>query len=122
MNTQHEIVGQNIRQFRERMQLSQNAVADYLGVARETISYYENGNRPAPTSHLQRLADLFGIDAYDFFEADAIEQDINVAFAFRADTLTTEDLDSIAAFRRIVNNYRKMKKRLANDNQKAIGA
>ncbi len=115
MNTQNEIVGQNIRQFRERLGFTQGSVAEFLGVAREQISYYETGTRPAPTDHLQKLADLFGVDAYDLLEADTAQQQVNVALAFRADTLTAEDLTSIAQFRRIVNNYLRMQHILADE-------
>jgi transcriptional regulator with XRE-family HTH domain len=114
MNTQPETVGQNIRQFRERLGFTQASVADFLGISREQISYYETGSRSVPTDHLQKLADLFGIDAYDLLEADTAQQQTNTAFAFRADELTPEDLASMASFRRIVNNYLKMKKRLSH--------
>ncbi|TAE23852.1 MAG: XRE family transcriptional regulator [Cytophagales bacterium] len=114
MNTQNETVGQNIRLFRERLALSQTALADYLGVSHAMISHYETGNRPVSTDHLQKLADLFGIDAYGLFETDGAQQQANLAFAFRADTMNAEDLTSIAAFRRIVNNYLKMKKQLSH--------
>lgn len=114
MNTQHETVGQNIRQFRERLGFTQASVADYLGIAREQISYYETATRPVSTDHLQKLADLFGVDAYDLLNPDGAQQQINLAFAFRADQFTAEDLSSIAAFKRIVKNYRKMKQRMTN--------
>jgi transcriptional regulator with XRE-family HTH domain len=112
MNATPEAVGQNIRQFRERLGFSQATVAAYLGLAREQVSYYETGNRPVPTDHLQRLADLFGIDAYDLLETETAQQQLNVALAFRADALTPDDLKNLAAFQRIVSNYRKMRKRL----------
>lgn len=112
MNPQNETVGQNIRLFRERLALSQTALADYLGVSHAMISHYETGNRPVSTDHLQKLADLFGIDAYDLFETDVVQKQANLAFAFRAQELTPTDLVSIASFQRIVNNYLKMKKRL----------
>jgi hypothetical protein len=36
----------------------------------------------------------------------------NIAFAFRAQNLTTEDLNSIAQFQKIVRNYMKMTRNL----------
>lgn len=114
MNTQNETVGQNIRQFRERLGFTQASVANYLGVAREQISYYETGARSVSTDHLQKLADLFGIDAYDLLDPDSFQRQLNIALAFRADQFTAEDLTSMAAFKRIVKNYHKMKLRLAN--------
>lgn len=114
MNAQHETVGQNIRQFRERLGFTQSTVADYLGIAREQVSYYETGARPVSTDHLQKLADLFGIDAYDLLDPDSFQRQLNVNLAFRADQFTADDLTSIAAFKRIVKNYHKMKRRIGN--------
>ena len=114
MNLIDETVGQNIRQFRERLGFTQASVADFLGISREQISYYETSARAVSTDHLQKLADLFGIDAYDLLDPDSFQRQINVALAFRADQFTAEDLTSIAAFKRIVKNYRKMKLRIAN--------
>ena len=115
MNAQNETVGQNIRLFRDRLGFSQANLADFLGIAREQISYYENGTRNVPLDYLQKLADLFGIDAYDLLETDSGQQQVNVALAFRADDLTTQDLESMAAFRRVVNSYLKMQKALSNE-------
>lgn len=115
MNLTDETVGQNIRQFRERLGFTQASVADFLGIAREQISYYETGARAVSTDHLQKLADLFGIDAYDLLEADSAQQQVNVNLAFRASDLTAQDLASIARFRRVVNNYLKMQNSLTNE-------
>lgn len=114
MNAQNETVGQNIRLFRDRLGFSQANLADFLGIAREQISYYENGSRNVPTEQIQKIADLFGIDAYDLLDPDSFQRQLNVALAFRADQLNAEDLSSIASFKRIVKNYRKMKLRIAN--------
>ena len=115
MNPQNETVGQNIRQFRGRFGFTQDSVADFLGISREQISYYETGSRTVPTDHLQKLADLFGIDAYDLLETDSTQHQVNMALAFRAEDLTAEDLTSIAAFRRVVNNYLKIQFALTNE-------
>jgi hypothetical protein len=56
------------------------------------------------------LASLFCLDEYDFYEEDAQRRKVNMAFAFRADHLREEDLQSIAQFKKIVRNYLNMKK------------
>lgn len=94
--------------YRERMKLSQEAVAEFLGIKREILSYYETGNREAPIEVLERLSDLFGIGLEDFFEEDANQVRANVAFAFRADEILTEDLNAIAEFRKVIKNYFKL--------------
>ncbi len=102
-------VGRTLQTLRQRHGISQERLAEYLGVARPMISYYENEDRPIPLEHLEKLADFFGVDAYDFLDESVDNQQTMVAFAFRADELQPEDMNSIAAFRKVVKNYLKMK-------------
>lgn len=102
-------VAGNLQALRQRHGLSQESLASYLGVARPTISYYETGERNVPLEHLEKLANFFGIDTYDLLEENTENQQSMVAFAFRADELNSEDMNGIAAFRKVVRNYLKMK-------------
>lgn len=102
-------VAGNLLALRQRHGLTQESLASYLGVARPMISYYEKGERNVPLEHLEKLANFFGIDTYDFFEEITENQQSMVAFAFRADELNREDMNGIAAFRKVVRNYLKMK-------------
>ena len=102
-------VGMNIQAFREKMGLTQEDLATYLGLNnRETISYYENEERAVPIEHLDKLANLFGIESYDLLEGDLESLQAEIAFAFRADEIKSEDLVHIAFCRKIVKNYLKM--------------
>lgn len=112
---QNQVIGNNLKMYREKFGLTQEILAEYLGINREEISYYENGKRIAPTQVLSEAAKLFGIDEFDFFETDMESSGIKVALAFRADTLGVEDLRQIADFRKIVLNYLKMKQTLADE-------
>jgi len=103
-----KIVGQNIKSYREKLVLKQEDLADYLGVDRVNISYWENGNRSIPIHYLTKLADLFMIDLADLLEEDAEQKTAGVALAFRADSLSADDLRTIASFKRIVKNYLRM--------------
>ncbi|GAB1447500.1 MAG: helix-turn-helix domain-containing protein [Bacteroidetes bacterium] len=103
-----EVIGRNIRLFRERMGISQDELASYLGVNRVMVSYYETGEREAPVEVLNRLADLFGIDLADLLEENASHVKANLAFAFRAESFSENDLKSIANFKKIVKNYLKI--------------
>lgn len=102
-------VAGNLLALRQRHGLSQESLASYLGVARPTISYYETGERNVPLEHLEKLANFFGIDTYDLLDENTENQQSMVAFAFRADELNSEDMNGIAAFRKVVRNYLKMK-------------
>ncbi|MBR6476391.1 MAG: helix-turn-helix transcriptional regulator [Lachnospiraceae bacterium] len=49
-----------IREERERAQLTQQEMADALGINRRTYSSYETGVRGLPVDVLAKLADMFG--------------------------------------------------------------
>ncbi len=104
-------IGGTIKNFRERLGLTQENVAKYLNVKREMISYYERGERDVPVQQLEALADLFGVELIDLIEEDPARVQANVAFAFRSDDLSTVDLKGIAHFRKIVKNYLMLKKK-----------
>jgi transcriptional regulator with XRE-family HTH domain len=104
-----KFIGSNILNYRRIQGLTQQQLADYLGVTRELISLIESGDRDITMSNLSKLADLFGIELEELLEEDQIVKEANVAFAFRSDN-DRADLSNIAAFKRIVLNYLKMEK------------
>jgi transcriptional regulator with XRE-family HTH domain len=104
-----KFLGSNILNYRKIQDLSQQQLADYLGVTRELISLIETGNRDISMSNLNKLADLFGIELEELLEEDQTIKEANVAFAFRSDN-NSADLSNIASFKRIVLNYLKMEK------------
>lgn len=114
LNT-NQVTGHNIKLLRCKIGLSQQSLAEYLDTSREQVAYYENGSRLVSSTHLSKLADLFCINEYDFFEEDITSRNINIAFAFRADTLHQTDLASIAKFKKIVRNYLNMKIAIHNE-------
>lgn len=107
--------GNIIKNLRDKFGFSQDAIAGYLGVKREMISYYENDSRPVPLEILEKLAALFGVDLEAFFSDDAAVVATETAFAFRAGTLNPQDLDAIAGFKTIVKNYLRIVKLGAGD-------
>ena len=109
------IIGQNIKILRDKIGLTQEALAAYLGTSREQVGFYEIGQRSVPSAQLSKLANLFCMNEYDFYEEDVQNRSINIAFAFRADELQPQDLQSIAQFKKIVHNYIGMKKVIGNE-------
>ncbi|MCX2453636.1 helix-turn-helix transcriptional regulator [Pedobacter sp. PLR] len=101
-------IGELIASYREKNGLSQQKVADYLNIKRESLSYYENNEREAPLDVLERLADLYGADLTDFFETDPQLIQNNIAFAFRAEEIQDGDLPHLESFRKVVKNYFKI--------------
>ncbi len=109
MNT---ILANNLKDFRAKLNLTQNQIAEYLGITREEVSYYENNNRPVPVSLIPKYANLFGVEEYDLYEQSNAVNTLNLAFAFRANSFSADDLKVIADFKKIALNYLKIKEAL----------
>ena len=50
----------NIASERVRIGLTQEGLAEHLGVSRQTVLRWENGKTTPPTSAVYMMADLFG--------------------------------------------------------------
>lgn len=104
------MLGETLKQLREANNYTQENVSDYLGIKRSTYSNYETGDREAPLTVLEKLANLYGCELYDLECEDKDVLQGVIACAFRVDTLSVEDMKQVAAFKQLVMNYVKMKK------------
>jgi transcriptional regulator with XRE-family HTH domain len=112
---QDQIIGKNLQNLRQKLGFTQDQVAEYLRITRVELSYYETGTRSMPTSLMSPLANLYGVEEYDFYEEDLDLAGVNLALAFRAGSIKTSDLEQIAKFKKIVRNYLAMKPLLENE-------
>jgi transcriptional regulator with XRE-family HTH domain len=103
-------IGRNIKIFREAQSLKQEQLAEFLGIKRPMISYYENGEREIPIIQLDKLANLFGVDISVLMEENPENIKSDLAFAFRAEGISPADLKEIAGFKKVVKNFLKMKR------------
>jgi len=53
---------------RKRSNLSQEAVAEKLGVSRQTLSRWERGETEIPAQYLPKLAELYGVSINELLE------------------------------------------------------
>ena len=53
---------------RKRSKLSQEAVAEKLGVSRQTLSRWERGETEIPAQYLPKLAELYGVSINELLE------------------------------------------------------
>lgn len=97
-----------IKGLREKYGYTQDKVANYLGIKREMISFYENEGREIPLDVLEKLSDLFGVELDVFFVDNVDDAIAEVVFAFRKDDMDNDDMDNMAAFGKIVKNYLKI--------------
>jgi len=56
-------LGQRLAALRKEAGLSQQAVADQLGIAQQTLAHYEVGTARMPVSIVPAFARLYGVDA-----------------------------------------------------------
>ena len=98
------IIARNIKKMREASNYTQDNIAAFLGIGRSAYSNYETGDRDFPLSYMDKLADLFGCDAYLMYEEDVNVVENMLTTAFRVDNLTSGDMEQIAAFKRVVKN------------------
>lgn len=97
-------IGNRLKEVRGAAGFTQEQVARFLDVKRETISYIETGARPVSTVMLRKLADLYGYRMSFFLDERAKDTGPQVAIAFRMSDLGPDDLPVIADARRIASN------------------
>lgn len=62
-----DVLGKRIRSARLRAGLAVEDVAEAIGVARETVTNWENGHNVPVTEHWTPLARLLGVDQAELF-------------------------------------------------------
>ena len=71
-------LGEKIQALRREAGLSQEGLADQLGVSRQAVSKWENGTADPSTSNLIALAKLYGISAEEILHSAASPKDYQV--------------------------------------------
>jgi len=57
------MIDKRIKELREERQLSQNKLAQVIGVSQKAIDYWERGVNEPKASYIIKLADYFGVSA-----------------------------------------------------------
>jgi DNA-binding XRE family transcriptional regulator len=68
-------LGEVLKDHRMRCSMTQEFVAESLGVSRQAVSKWENGTADPSTSNLLKLARLYGISPEDLIRAVQTEQE-----------------------------------------------
>lgn len=86
-------VGRRVRQFRQDAGLSQEALAELVGVSFQQVQKYESGHTTLNILKLQQIADALKVSVAEFFSS-APTQHVR---------LTGEEAQLLQSFRRIKN-------------------
>ena len=62
-------LGEVLKEHRMRCSMTQEFVAEAMGVSRQAVSKWENGTSDPSTSHLLKLADLYGVAPEDLIRS-----------------------------------------------------
>jgi len=103
--TEHERLAARLREAREYLGLSQEFVAEQLGVPRATISAMETVKRRVTSLELKQLARLYRRD-YSFFLGDepVAEEPIGAALFRATQGLSTEDREQVLRFAQFLSH------------------
>lgn len=117
-----EYVAKQIRECRAAYAggkgISQEALAEKLGVAANTISRWETGTYQPDLDDLEELARLLGVSILDFFPREKVTTDDRVASLLRAaKELDDRDIEEVQRYA----EYRRARHLLAEGNKPKAG-
>ena len=100
-----------LKLLRNEKNMSQQELADALGISKSSINMYERGERQPNFEVLETIADFFNVDIdYLLGRTNKTTKIINpntIAAHFDGDEYTPEELDEIKAFSEFVKSKRK---------------
>lgn len=100
-----------LKLLRNEKNMSQQELADALGISKSSINMYERGERQPNFEVLETIADFFNVDIdYLLGRTNKTTKIINpntIAAHFDGDEYTPKELDEIKAFAEFVKSKRK---------------
>jgi transcriptional regulator with XRE-family HTH domain len=112
------MLGDNIRENREKLGINQVELAKLMGVSKQTVSNWENDNRIPPTQTLDKLANIFNVTTDSLLgrntvlQSDTrvdIENDEDYAVAKEISKLDAEDKEFIKQMIKKLNKNKQEK-------------
>jgi transcriptional regulator with XRE-family HTH domain len=88
-------IGKRIRQFRQDAGLSQESLAELVGVSFQQVQKYESGFTTLNITKLQQIALALNVSVADFFDAKLSKGDV---------ILTAEERELLLAYRQVKNS------------------
>lgn len=88
--------GKRLKQLRLQAGMSQEELAEQVGVATKTVSYWENAHNPVTLSKIPIIADILGVPVYKlfvFFDVD--EKQADKDYLTLLHSKTAEELDTL---------------------------
>lgn len=78
VNNFYKNFGKRLKELRVQAKITQDELAEYVGVSTKTVSYWENGHNPITFNKIPLIANALNIPAYKlfiFYNADETRAD-----------------------------------------------
>jgi transcriptional regulator with XRE-family HTH domain len=85
-------IGSNIKKLRSNTLFSQQYVADYLGVDKNTYANWENETSDIKSEHIPKLAQIFDVEIKDLFENKSSKIEVNFNKQIHKDSSTNNSI------------------------------
>lgn len=69
-------IGQRLKELRLQANITQEELAEGVGVATKTVSYWENGHNPVTLSKIPLIATTLNVPIYKLFVFLDVEEDV----------------------------------------------
>ncbi len=100
-------IGKRLKELRLQANMSQEQLAEYVGVATKTISYWENAHNPITLNKIPLIAEALNIPAYKLFVFfDTEEKVADKDYITLLQSKTGEELDVLF---KLIKELRKIK-------------
>lgn len=74
VNDFYKNFGKRLRKLRLQAKITQDELAEYVGVSTKTVSYWENGHNPVTLNKIPLIANVLNIPAYKLFVFFNVEE------------------------------------------------
>lgn len=102
-----------LKALRKESRITQEQLAQFLGVDQSMITKLENGSRSFNVTMIDKICSLFGCT--EEYLLGECEDYIPLNFAFRSNGIEAEDLESIAAVNKIAMNLKYMNEMIGDE-------
>jgi transcriptional regulator with XRE-family HTH domain len=101
------LLQERLRKLREYKELTQQDLADFLGITRPAYTAYESGRRQPDHETLSRLADFFDVSVDYLLCRTIVKNPLEtIAAHHEGDEWTEEELEDIEKFKEFVKTRR----------------
>lgn len=105
-------IGNRLRALREKSGLNQAQLAAFLDVDQSYISKCEKGERQLSVDALEKACCLFGCTLSELTDGNDNDDIKHLQFAFRASSISKDDLSAISEINKIALNLQQMRQLL----------